>query len=343
MEGKGEEKCGESEPIFTNYEGDVQIKALTRGRSSSSRHEGKLLVPGHKPKRKKESDFHKAAVSDSSGKSGPNPVGFSKWGQTLPAGSTPGYSTLTALGGSATKRTQTRDEGAHSQFVKRGKPNPTDAQAAQPNRLALHKAKVESRMVKKHPRKRGILKLSWTEQREVFRDMSRRRRDQYAANKSMIEALSEPTKVFEPKHDTSWGAYSAAGKHDVCTIMGIDPLKSKNDEAAYAPDSSTLVPWVETLVSSAVDAAAVEVEAGTEVHLSRKCRTSLELLVKQISQVKAFRTAARQPYVRSVDSKGSVKILFCDTGNNASSVMALDRFEIELKHNPGEILRGHVV
>ena len=58
-------------------------------------------------------------------------------------------------------------------------------------------------------------------------------------------------------------------------------------------------------------------------------------MVKQISQVKAFRTAAQQPYVRSVDSKGNVKMLFCDTGNNASSVMALDRFEIELKHNPG--------
>ena len=28
-------------------------------------------------------------------------------------------------------------------------------------------------------------------------------------------------------------------------------------------------------------------------------------------------------------------MLFCDTGNNASSAMALDRFEIELKHNPG--------
>ena len=28
-------------------------------------------------------------------------------------------------------------------------------------------------------------------------------------------------------------------------------------------------------------------------------------------------------------------MLFCDTGNNASSVMALGRFEIELKHSPG--------
>ena len=98
VEGKGEEKCGESEPIFTNHEGDVQIMALA-GRSSCSRHEGKLLVPGHKPRRKEESDFRQAAVRDSSGKSGPNPVGFSKWGQTLPAGSNSGYSTLTALGG----------------------------------------------------------------------------------------------------------------------------------------------------------------------------------------------------------------------------------------------------
>ena len=182
-----------------------------------------------------------------------------------------------------------RDEGAHSLFVKRRKPNPNDVQAANLNRLAMHKAKVEARMIKKHPRKRGILKLSLYEQREMFRDMSRRRRDRYAANKPMIEALSEPTtKVFEPKHATSWGAYSAAGKHDVYTIMGVDPLKSKNDEAAHAPDSSTLVPRVETLVSSAVDAAAVEIEEGTEVHLSRRCRKSLELLVKQISQVKAF-------------------------------------------------------
>ena len=113
VEGKGEEKCGESEPIFTNHEGDVQIMALA-GRSSCSRHEVKLLVPGHKPERKEESDFHKAAVRDSSGKPGPNPVGFSKWGQALPAGSTSGYSALMALEGSATKRTQTRDEGAQS-------------------------------------------------------------------------------------------------------------------------------------------------------------------------------------------------------------------------------------
>ena len=167
VEGKGEEKCGEPGPIFTNHEGDVQIMALT-GRRSSSRHEGKLLEPRHKPKRRKESDFHQAAVSNSSGKSGPNPVGFSKWGQTLPAGSISGYSTLTVLGGSATKRTQARDEGAHSLLVKRGEPNPSDVQAANLNRLALHKAKVESRMIKKHPQERGILKLSLYEQRGVF-------------------------------------------------------------------------------------------------------------------------------------------------------------------------------
>ena len=47
-EGQGEEKCGESEPIFTNHEGDVQLMALTR-RSSCSRHEGKLLVPVLRP------------------------------------------------------------------------------------------------------------------------------------------------------------------------------------------------------------------------------------------------------------------------------------------------------
>ena len=111
-------------------------------------------------------------------------------------------------GGSATKRTQTRDEGAQSQFVKRGKPNPVDIQAAHSNRLALHKAKVEARMVKKHPRKRGLNKLSWTEQRELFRDMPRRRWDRYAANKPMIEALGQPTQVFEPKHAASWEAYT---------------------------------------------------------------------------------------------------------------------------------------
>ena len=77
VEGKGEEKCGESEPIFTNHEGGVQIMALA-GRSSCSRHEGKLLVPGQKPGRKEETDFHKAAVRDSSGKSGPNTGGKPK-------------------------------------------------------------------------------------------------------------------------------------------------------------------------------------------------------------------------------------------------------------------------
>ena len=109
----------------------------------------------------------------------------------------------------------------------------------------------------------------------------------------------------------------------------------KKDKAVHASGNGTLIPWVETLVTSAVDAAAVDVETGTEVQLSRMCLKSLELLVKQISQVKAFRTAAQQPYVRSVDIKGNVKMLFCDIGNTASSVMALDRFEIELKNNPG--------
>ena len=78
-----EEKHGESEPRtfnFTNNEGVVQIMALTR-RNRFCRHEGKLLVPVPKSgQQNPESDFHKAAVRDSSGKSGPNPVGFSKWG-----------------------------------------------------------------------------------------------------------------------------------------------------------------------------------------------------------------------------------------------------------------------
>jgi hypothetical protein len=64
VEGKGEEKCGESEPIFTNHEGAVQIMALA-GRSSCSRHEGKLLVPVLRPGQEKpESGFHKAAVRE---------------------------------------------------------------------------------------------------------------------------------------------------------------------------------------------------------------------------------------------------------------------------------------
>jgi hypothetical protein len=68
-------------------------------------------------------------------------------------------------------------------------------------------------------------------------------------------------------------------------MMGADPLESneagmsdqKKHETVHASDDGTLIPWVETLVTSAVDAAAVDVEAGTEVHLSRKYRKSLEL------------------------------------------------------------------
>ena len=71
------------------------------------------------------------------------------------------------------------------------------------------------------------------------------------------------------------------------------------------------------------------------VHLSRSCRKSLEHLVRHISQVKAFRAAAQQPYVRTVDSNGETKLLFCDTtGNNASSVMAVERFRAEQKKDP---------
>ena len=39
-EGKADEKCGESEPMSTNQEGDMQIMALT-GRSRFSRHEAR--------------------------------------------------------------------------------------------------------------------------------------------------------------------------------------------------------------------------------------------------------------------------------------------------------------
>ena len=117
-----------------------------------------MLRPGQQ---NPESGFHKAAVRGSSSKSGPNLVGFSKWGKTLPAGSTPGYSKLTALEGSATKRTQTRGEDAQSQFLKRGNPNPVDIQAAHNNRLAQHLAKVQSRKGQKNPRKRGLIKMRW--------------------------------------------------------------------------------------------------------------------------------------------------------------------------------------
>ena len=47
-------------------------------------------------------------------------------------------------------------------------------------------------MVKKNPRKRGLAGLTWAAQRDLFRDMSRRRRDRYAAAKTkpMIEATN---------------------------------------------------------------------------------------------------------------------------------------------------------
>jgi hypothetical protein len=61
--------------------------------------------------------------------------------------------------------------------------------------------------------------------------------------------------------------------------------------------------------------------ADQSTELSRKDRKSLELALKQINQVKAFRAAAQQPYVKAIDSKGDVEMLFCDTGNNTASVM----------------------
>ena len=139
---------------------------------------------------------------------------------SAPAGSTSGHSALTALEGSATKRTQTRDEGAQSLFVKRGKPNPVHIQAAHNNRLAQHKARVQARSVKKNPRKRGLTELTWTAQRDLFRDMSRRRRDKYAAAKPMIEAI-----------------ISKKGS-DVYTEKCADPLESK-EVCQIVPEYST--------------------------------------------------------------------------------------------------------
>ena len=127
--------------------------ALTRN-NPFPRLEGKLLVLVPKPG--PESDFHKAAARDSNSKSGSSPIGFNKRGhsplawysrqETLSVGSTSDYSTLKALEGSATKRTQTRGKGAQSQFAKRGKPNPVDVQAAHNNRLLYQTKKQLLRM-----------------------------------------------------------------------------------------------------------------------------------------------------------------------------------------------------
>lgn len=74
--------------------------------------------------------------------------------------------------------------------------------------------------------------------------------------------------------------------------------------------------------------------AAQAVELSRKDRKDLEVSLKQINQIKTFRTAAQQPYVKTIDSKGDVEMLFCDTGNNTASVMALDRYLVKQKQNP---------
>ena len=56
-------------------------------------------------------------------------------------------------------------------------------------------------MVEKNPRKRGLAKLPWTEQRDLFRDMSQRRREQYAAEKARVGAIiskKESEKCLDP-------------------------------------------------------------------------------------------------------------------------------------------------
>ena len=236
----------------------MQIMALT-GRGRFSRHEGKLLVPVLRPgQQNPQSDFHKAAFRDSSSKPGPSHVGFSKWGQTLPAGSTSGYSKLTALEGSATKRTQTRGEGAQSQFVKRGKPSPVDRQAAHNNRLAQHLTKVQSRKGQKNPRKRGLVKMLWAAQRDSFRDALRSRRDKYEAARTWLGALiskKESEKCSDPLRS----------EEVVISVQSVD----LEENIRNAPDSDTfLTSAVEAAVTPATDferVACGEIEVGTGV------------------------------------------------------------------------------
>ena len=82
------------------------------------------------------------------------------------------------------------------------------------------------------------------------------------------------------------------------------------------------------------------------VHLSRSCRKNLKHLVRHTDQDKSFRAAAQQPYARLVDSNGDTKMLFCDTGNNAASVMALARFRVQTQsfsvHNSCMVPNGGV-
>ena len=174
---------------------------------------------------------------DSSSKSGPNPVGFSKWGKTLPARSASGYSKRTALEGSATKRTQTRDEGAQSQFSKRGKPNPVDIHSAHNNRLAQHLAKGQLRKMQKNPRKRGLIKLPWAAQRDSFRDALRSRRDNYEAARTRLRAL-----ISKKESETCLDPLRP--EEVVLSVRAVD----RDEKIRNASN-------VDTLVTSAVEAA----------------------------------------------------------------------------------------
>ena len=86
------------------------------------------------------------------------------------------------------------------------------------------------------------------------------------------------------------------------------------------------------VIGNTTDSTRAEPQA---VELSRRDRKDLEMALKQINQIKTFRTAAQQPYVKTIDSKGDVEMMFCDTGNNTASVMALDRYLVKQKNNPG--------
>ena len=165
-------------------------------------------------------------------------------------------------------------------------------------------------------------------QKDSFRDAMRSLRSKCEGARTRHDALTskkEPATCSDP----------LSPEAAVKSIRSVDrDEKIRNEPRANTSVTSA----VDAVVASAIDVERVAcggVEVSTGVQLSRKCRKNQELLVKHISQVKAFKTAAQQPYVRSVDSKGNLKMLFCDTGNNAASVMASDRFEIELEHNLG--------
>ena len=170
--------------------------------------------------------------------------------------------------------------------MKRGKPNPVGIQAAR-NNLANN----QLRGMRKNLRKRGLIKLPWAARRDSFRGTLRSRRDKYEEAITRDAALTskkEPETCSDP-----------LGPEAV--VMSARSL-DRDETIRNAPNADTLATSaVDAVATTAVDVERVacgNVEVSTGVQLSRKCRKSLELLVKHMSQVKAFRTAAQQPYVR---------------------------------------------